>query len=118
MRFFLCFPQFKLCTAHHHFMTELNKFSDQFFQVQYTSAGLLQGHIVDTIAGLQFGVFIQLVDDHIGNGISFQINDNAGAFFIVRFVVDMGNAFNRFFHSPADQSGRKAHRGLPGKELR
>ena len=46
---------------------------------------------------LKLGVFKQLVDHHIGNCIAFEINYNAGAFFLVRFIVNMRNAFDYFF---------------------
>src|SRR4030095_1895873 len=39
-------------------------------------------------------MFVKLVDDKIGYSIPFQINYNAGAFFIVGFIVYMSNSLD------------------------
>src|SRR5688500_14686340 len=42
-------------------------------------------------------MLVQLVNDKIGNAISFQINYYPCTFFIIRFIIDMCNTFNYFF---------------------
>jgi len=42
-------------------------------------------------------MLVQLVDDDIGDGIPFQIDDDAGAFPLVRLIIDVRNSFDDLF---------------------
>ncbi len=92
----LRFSQFKSGTTNHHVHTEVNEFCNHHFEVHQTGSSLTDGHIIDTVTGLQFCVFVQLIDNHLGNCISFKIKYNAGSFPHVTLIVHVSNALNYF----------------------
>ena len=40
-------------------------------------------------------MLVQLVNDHGGHAVPFEVEHNAGAFFVVGLVIYMGYAFDR-----------------------
>src|SRR5690606_16302913 len=96
MRFFLCFPQLVFGTAYYYFMAEVDEFRNHILNGKCIRTAFYQGHVVDTITGLQFGILVQLVLYNAGIGSFLQVYYYTGAFFIVRFVVDMGNSVDNF----------------------
>src|SRR3954451_1001862 len=93
------FPKLKACAAYHHIHSELHELTDQIFQVQYSWTSFAESHVIDSIACLQFSVFKQLINNYTGNGISFQVHNNTGAFTLVTFIIYVCNAlYNLFIH--------------------
>src|ERR1043166_6516286 len=97
MGLFLGLSQLESCAAYHDFMPEINKLTDDLFQIQSAWSSFDKRNIVDTKTRLQFCVFVKLIDDDIRNSVAFQINDYSCSFFVVRFIVDISNAFDHFF---------------------
>src|SRR5450432_4139128 len=89
--------QLELGTPDDHFMAELHEFADHIPDIQGTWPAFDQGDVVDAIGGLQLSMLVELVDHDIGHRVPFQVDDDTGAYLIVRFVVDMGDAFYHLF---------------------
>src|SRR4030095_8885188 len=94
MRSFFSLSEFKPRTANYYFVAKLHKLTDHFLQVERLWPSLDNGYIIDTIRSLKICMFVKLVDDKIGYPIPFQINYNACAFLIVRFIVYMSNSLD------------------------
>ncbi len=65
--------------------------SDDLLDVHRARQPLIEGEHVAAECHLQVGVFVELVDGHIGDFAAFEFEDDAHAIF-VRFVADIGNA--------------------------
>src|SRR5258708_3059089 len=97
MGFLLGFFQFELCPAGDDIQPEFDEFRDQVRDIEGPWPALDQGNVVDPVGGLELAMLIKLVDDDIGHSIPLQVDDDAGAFAFVGFVVDMRDAFNDLF---------------------
>src|SRR5690606_28466977 len=82
----LCFSQFILRTAHDNFVPEVDKLTNQVFDVQRTWTALHERYIVDSKRSLQLGIFVELVDNYLGNRIALQFQYDSGTFLTVALI--------------------------------
>ena len=95
MRAVTGFAEFERSTFGDHFFAEADEASEHIAHVHQHWAATIKRQHVHTEAVLQRSEFIKLVQDHIGDCILTDFNDDAYARF-VGFIADIGNAFDAF----------------------
>ena len=95
-----CFTQLKQCTAGYNFSAVTDKGLQNFFQVQQFWLAINQRYHIDAEHVLHHGLFVEVIQDNLGNFTTPQFNDNTHAVFI-RLIAQFGNTvdllvFNQF----------------------
>ena len=106
---FLGLAFFILGTPYHYFVTVLHIMMDNILQVEGLRPAFDQRHIIYPERGLKLGVFVQVVEDNIGDGILFQIIHNAHTV-AVAFIADVRNTLQLLFINQG--SGLLNHRSF------
>ena len=79
VRSLLCLPQIVLRPTHHHFVAMLDVVSHHLLEIQQFRTTLHQRDVVHGERRLKLGVLVQLVQDHVGDGIALEFVDDAHA---------------------------------------
>ena len=111
MAAFARLAQFEYGAARHDFAAVAQERLDDLLQVQQLGLAVDNRHHVDAEAVLHLGVFVQLVQDHVGVLAALQLDHRAHAG-LVRLVANFGNAFDALLaHHLADlhQQGGLVH---------
>ena len=101
--------QFILGPAHDDIVTVLEVVEDHLPQVQQLRTPLDQGNVVDREAGLELRVLVQLVEDHVRDGVPLEIKHDPHAL-PVGLVPDLADAVNLLVVD--EVSGLANHVGL------
>ena len=90
------FAQVEDGAASDHFATVRQKDADEVFQVAQTWLTVDQGHHVHAKSVLQLGLFVEVVQDHLGHRTALELNHQAHAGF-VRLILDVADVLNLLF---------------------
>ncbi len=102
MAAFARLAQFEHGAARDHFAAMAQERVDHLLEVEQPGLAVDDRHHVDAEAVLHLGVFVQLVEDHIGILAALQLDHRAHPG-LVRFVAHLGNAFEALLaHQFAD----------------
>ena len=88
--------EFEFDAADDHFLTELEEGFQQLAQAHLDRAAMVQGQHVDAERALHGGEAPQLVQHHIGRGVTLELDDHPHAV-AVGFVANVGDALDPFF---------------------
>src|SRR5262249_27620511 len=91
----LGFAQFELSSPADDLAAELNEALDELQEVQHLRPPADDGEHDDAEAGLQWRMFVEVVENHLRHFAALQLNHNPHAF-AVRLVAKIGNALDRF----------------------
>ena len=88
--------EFELGPPDHHLLAEIHEGGDHVAQAHLQRPPTVQCQHVHAERGLQRGVAVELIEDHVGGGVALHLDDDAHAL-PVAFVAQVGNAFDPLF---------------------